>query len=61
MNANALSQKNADYDRIEKAITFIEKEFPTQPGLREIADHIGLSEYYFQRLFSRWVGITENA
>lgn len=58
MNANALSQKNADYNRIEKAITFIEKEFPTQPGLREIAAHIGLSEYHFQRLFSRWVGIS---
>lgn len=58
MNANALSRKNADYFRIEKAIMLIEKEFPAQPGLREIATHIGLSEYHFQRLFSRWVGIS---
>jgi AraC family transcriptional regulator of adaptative response/methylated-DNA-[protein]-cysteine methyltransferase len=26
--------------------------------LKEIAAHIGLSEYHFQRLFSRWVGIS---
>lgn len=58
MDANALSRKNADYFRIEKAIMLIEKEFPAQPGLREIATHIGLSEYHFQRLFSRWVGIS---
>ena len=41
MNANTLSRKNADYFRIEKAIMLIEKEFPAQPGLREIATHIG--------------------
>jgi AraC family transcriptional regulator of adaptative response/methylated-DNA-[protein]-cysteine methyltransferase len=58
MNAQSLSQANADYDRIEKAIKFIEKNFPSQSGLKEIAAHIGLSEYHFQRLFSRWVGIS---
>ena len=55
---HSLSQANADYDRIEKAIKFIESNFSSQPGLKDIAAHIGLSEYYFQRLFSRWVGIS---
>jgi AraC family transcriptional regulator of adaptative response/methylated-DNA-[protein]-cysteine methyltransferase len=59
MKTNAfLLQANEDYERIEKAIKFLEANFPSQPGLREIAAHIGLSEYHFQRLFSRWVGIS---
>jgi AraC family transcriptional regulator of adaptative response/methylated-DNA-[protein]-cysteine methyltransferase len=58
MRSDALLQANEDYKRIEKAIKFLEANFPAQPGLREIAAHIGLSEYHFQRLFSRWVGIS---
>ena len=58
MNTPSLSQASDDYDRIEKALKFIEKNFSSQPDLKEIADNIGLSEYHFQRLFSRWVGIS---
>jgi len=58
MIPTSLSQASNDYDRIEKAIKFIEKNFSSQPDLKEIAAHIGLSEYHFQRLFSRWVGIS---
>jgi AraC family transcriptional regulator of adaptative response/methylated-DNA-[protein]-cysteine methyltransferase len=47
-----------DYERIEKAIQYIETHFNRQPELKAIADHIGLSEFHFQRLFSRWVGIS---
>jgi len=47
-----------DYDRIEKAVTYIEKNFDRQPDLKEISRHIGLSEFHFQRLFSSWVGIS---
>jgi AraC family transcriptional regulator of adaptative response/methylated-DNA-[protein]-cysteine methyltransferase len=47
-----------DYERIEKAIEFIEKNVHAQPELKAIARRVGLSEYYFQRLFSRWVGIS---
>jgi len=58
MKTPSLTQASDDYDRIEKAIKFIEKNFSTQPDLKEIAAHVGLSEYHFQRLFSRWVGIS---
>jgi len=58
MKTPSLSQASDDYDRIEKAIKFIEKNLSSQPELKEIAAHIGLSEYHFQRLFSRWVGIS---
>ena len=47
-----------DYERIEKAIKYIEARFDRRPELKEIADHVGLSEFHFQRLFSRWVGIS---
>jgi AraC family transcriptional regulator, regulatory protein of adaptative response / methylated-DNA-[protein]-cysteine methyltransferase len=45
-----------DYQRIEQAIRYIEANYKSQPSLRQIADHVGLSEYHFQRLFTRWAG-----
>ena len=45
-----------DYRRIENAIRYIEANYKNQPTLRQIADHVGLSEYHFQRLFTRWAG-----
>jgi AraC family transcriptional regulator of adaptative response/methylated-DNA-[protein]-cysteine methyltransferase len=58
MTAETFSQAAIDYERIEKAITFLIDNFHTQPGLRKIAARIHMSEYHFQRLFSRWVGIS---
>ena len=45
-----------DYNRIEKAIHFIEENFQNQPSLKEVADHVALSEFHFNRLFSKWAG-----
>jgi AraC family transcriptional regulator, regulatory protein of adaptative response / methylated-DNA-[protein]-cysteine methyltransferase len=47
-----------DYERVAEAIHFLEIHFRSQPELKEVADHIGFSEYHFQRLFTRWVGIS---
>lgn len=47
-----------DYYRVEKALQYIENNFERQPELKEIAEAACLSEYHFQRLFSRWVGIS---
>lgn len=52
------SQSAADYARVERAILFLEKNFRHQPDLKAVADHVGLSEYHFQRLFTRWAGIS---
>ncbi len=52
------TQAIEDYGRIEQTILFIEQNFSRQPSLKEIANHIGLSEHHFQRLFSRWAGIS---
>jgi AraC family transcriptional regulator of adaptative response/methylated-DNA-[protein]-cysteine methyltransferase len=47
-----------EYIRIEKAIHYLEENFRRQPGLKEVARQAGLSEYHFQRLFTRWAGIS---
>jgi AraC family transcriptional regulator of adaptative response/methylated-DNA-[protein]-cysteine methyltransferase len=47
-----------DYQRIEKAILFLEKNVDRRPDLKEIARSVNLSEYHFQRLFRRWAGIS---
>jgi AraC family transcriptional regulator of adaptative response/methylated-DNA-[protein]-cysteine methyltransferase len=58
MQPEAFSQTSLDYERIEKAIQFLAENFHSQPSLKEIAAKIHVSEYHFQRLFSRWVGIS---
>ncbi len=52
------TQLSDDYARIEQVIYYLEKNASRQPDLSEIAEHIHLSEYHFQRLFTRWVGIS---
>jgi len=47
-----------DFARMTRAIEFIEREFERQPKLAEIARHVGLSEFHFNRLFRRWTGLT---
>lgn len=48
----------ADYARIERAIQYIEGNFLSQPGLDDVARHVGLSPFHCQRLFTRWAGIS---
>ena len=48
----------SDYDRIAEAISFIASRVNSQPSLQEIAQHLHLSPFHFQRLFSRWAGVT---
>ncbi len=47
-----------DYNRMEKAILFLEQNYNRQPELREVAQSVHLSEFHFQRLFRRWAGIS---
>ncbi len=49
---------NNDYCRIADSIAYLDKHFAEQPTLKQIADHAGLSEHHFQRLFKRWAGIS---
>jgi AraC family transcriptional regulator, regulatory protein of adaptative response / methylated-DNA-[protein]-cysteine methyltransferase len=47
-----------DYQRIERAILYLENHYRDQPGLEEIAASAGLSEFHFQRIFTRWAGVS---
>jgi AraC family transcriptional regulator, regulatory protein of adaptative response / methylated-DNA-[protein]-cysteine methyltransferase len=59
MNTQAnLKQLSEDYLRIEQAILYLENHYKDQPNLEEVASNIGLSEYHFQRLFTRWAGVS---
>jgi AraC family transcriptional regulator of adaptative response/methylated-DNA-[protein]-cysteine methyltransferase len=48
----------ADYDRVERAIRYLETRFREQPSLTELAHECGVSEFHFQRMFTRLVGIS---
>ena len=52
------SQQELNYNRIADAIRFIKKNYRTQPKLEEIAEHINMSPFHFQRMFSEWAGTT---
>ncbi len=48
----------SDYERIAQAIAFITSQVGNQPSLDEVAAHLHMSPFHFQRLFSRWAGVT---
>lgn len=47
----------SDYQRIAQAIEFINANAKQQPSLENIAAHLHLSPFHFQRLFSQWAGV----
>jgi len=51
-------QKSINYNRIAKAIAYIIAHHDQQPSLEEIADHVHLSSFHFQRIFQEWAGTT---
>jgi len=40
------------------ALDYLEANRRAQPGLEEVAAHVGLAPAHFQRVFSRWVGVS---
>src|SRR5215475_3492288 len=53
-----LTQASLDYERIAKAISYLESNYLEQPGLETVARAVHMSEFHFQRVFSRWAGIS---
>ncbi|MCL4560943.1 MAG: bifunctional helix-turn-helix domain-containing protein/methylated-DNA--[protein]-cysteine S-methyltransferase [Chloroflexi bacterium] len=47
-----------DYERVEQALCFLEQHVEIQPSLKDVAENVHLSEFHFQKLFTRWVGIS---
>lgn len=49
---------NRDYERIARAIEYLDHHADRRPALAEIAEAAGLSEFHFQRVFRRWAGVS---
>jgi AraC family transcriptional regulator of adaptative response/methylated-DNA-[protein]-cysteine methyltransferase len=54
--AEPLSQAAMDYARVERALRFLNAHQLRRPSLEEIAAHVHLSPFHFERLFQRWAG-----
>jgi len=42
--------------QIDRAFEYIEKNYPSEITLKDVADAVGFSEYYFSRLFKEYTG-----
>ena len=45
-----------DYARVERTLRFLNANHLQRPNLDEIAAHVHLSPFHFERLFQRWAG-----
>lgn len=54
----AMRSLSKDYARVEAAIHYLDRHFPRQPDLAEVARSLHLSPFHFQRMFRRWAGIS---
>ncbi len=52
------NDEGVDYERMRVALEFIAAHWAEQPDLGSVASAVGLSPYHFQRVFSRWVGLS---
>lgn len=60
-DAEAIAEPPAaqgDYARMEGALARIAADWEDQPSLEALAAAAGLSPHHFQRLFTRWVGLS---
>jgi AraC family transcriptional regulator, regulatory protein of adaptative response / methylated-DNA-[protein]-cysteine methyltransferase len=52
------TQQQINYKRIAEAIDYYKLNFKQQPSLDDVAEHIHLSPFHFQRMFREWAGVT---
>lgn len=51
-------ETGTDYRRMGRAIRFLSENYLDQPSLDEAASAAGLSPFHFQRVFTRYVGVS---
>lgn len=52
------SEQHRNYEKIAQAIAFLNANQAEQPQLKELAEHVGLSEFHLQRVFKEWAGVS---
>ena len=53
-----LQERARDYHRMEKALAWLAERWSEHPTLDEAAAAVGLSPFHFQRIFTRWAGVS---
>ena len=53
-----LAARARDYRRMEQALEWLAREGRAQPGLEQAAAAVGLGPHHFQRVFTRWAGVS---
>lgn len=46
------------YQQMAQVVDYFIQHQSSQPSLAELAQHVGLSEFHLQKVFSRWVGVS---
>jgi len=49
---------SSDFQTVADSLSFLGKNFRNQPSLDELASQAGMSKYHFQRVFTRWAGVS---
>lgn len=57
-NVISFDENDANWRRMGRAIRFLSANYLDQPRLEDAADAVGLSPFHFQRLFTRYVGVS---
>lgn len=52
------TQQEYDYNRVASAISYFKENYKSQPKLEDVAEHVHLSPFHFQRMFQNWAGVT---
>ncbi len=53
-----LQEQARDYHRMERALEWLAERWSEHPSLDEAAQAVGLSPFHFQRIFTRWAGVS---
>lgn len=53
-----LAERSADYHRMAVALEWLAARWMERPSLDEAAEAVGLSPFHFQRVFTRWAGVS---
>lgn len=51
-------QATETFQRMSRAIEFINEYYSSQPTLKDVAQHVNMSEFHFQRMFTDWTGVS---
>jgi AraC family transcriptional regulator of adaptative response/methylated-DNA-[protein]-cysteine methyltransferase len=57
-NVLSFDENDANWRKMGRAIRYLSANYRDQPTLEDAASAVGLSPFHFQRLFSRYVGVS---